>query len=97
MKKSLKKVVIAVLIMAFVSIGYGCGDTKKIGNNIYDTYGFINSGEKRNENVEYKIIIGNVVWSILLVETIVAPLYFWGFSIYEPVGLKDKSKPKGAI
>ena len=36
-------------------------------------------------------IVGNVVWSVLLVETVIAPIYFLGFSLFEPVG------PKGEV
>ena len=72
----------------------GCGDVKTIDGLTYDTYGLINESEKRNPDIEYELIIGNIVWSCILVETIVAPIYFIGFSMYEPVG---KKKPKGVI
>jgi hypothetical protein len=35
--------------------------------------------------VQYKTVVGNVIWGIILVETIIAPIYFFGFSLYEPV------------
>jgi hypothetical protein len=96
-KKSLKKFVIAVLIMSFVSATAGCGDTKRIDGITYDTYGLINKDEKRNPDIKYRLIIGNVVWSVILVETIVAPLYFIGFSMYEPVRKANPDEPKGSI
>ena len=95
-KKSLKKFVIAVLIMSFVSIT-GCGDTKRIDGITYDTYGLLNKNEKRNPNIKYRIIIGNIVWSCLLVGAIIAPIYFLGFSIYEPVRKTNPDEPKGSI
>jgi len=66
----------------------GCGDTKIIDGIEYDTYGLINDDEKKNPNIQYEVIWGNVVWGAILVETIVAPIYFFGFSLWEPVGKK---------
>ena len=73
-----------------------CGSTKVIEGVEYDTYGLINKNDNRNPDVKYKIIIGNIIWSTILVGTIVAPIYFLGFSIYEPVGKKNPNAPKGA-
>lgn len=75
----------------------GCGNTKVINGLEYDTYGIANESRKKNPDIEYRVIIGNVVWSCILVETIIAPIYFICFSLYEPVGSKDPSKPKGAL
>jgi len=95
-KKSLKKFVIAILIMSFVSVT-GCGDTKRIDGITYDTYGLINKSEKRNPDIKYRLIIGNVVWSIILVETVLAPVYFIGFSMYEPIRKANPDEPIGSI
>ena len=75
----------------------GCGQVKEIDGFTYDTYGWINEREKRNPDIEYQIIIGNVVWSCILVETIIAPVWFTGFSLYEPVGKKNHGAPIGTI
>lgn len=96
-KKSLKKFVIAVLIMSFVTATSGCGDTKVIQGTEYDTYGLINKKENKNPDIKYKIIIGNIVWSVLLVETLVAPFYFIGFSMWEPVRVIEEGEPKGSV
>ena len=63
----------------------------------YDTYGILNADEKKNPNIEYRMVWGNLVWSLILCETIIAPFYFIGFSMYEPIGKLDPNKPKGAI
>jgi len=86
-----------VLIFCFMIMMAGCGNTKIIDGYEYDTYGLINRSEKRNPDIRYELIVGNVVWSVILVETIIAPIYFLGFSLYEPVGVDDGSVPKGAI
>ena len=74
----------------------GCGDNKTIRGVEYGTYGIINKSEMCNPNISYELIVGNVVWSVLLVETIIAPIYFIGFSMYEPVGVKIHNE-KGSV
>jgi len=93
------KMFVIFLIFLFVATTslYGCGDRKTIDGVTYGTYGLLNEGSKRNENIEYEVIWGNVVWSVILIETIVAPIYFLGFSLFEPVGKIDHSLPKGAV
>ena len=85
------------IIFLFLGICSGCGNTKVINGIEYDTYGIANEAEKKNPDIEYKIIIGNVVWSCILIETIIAPIYFICFSLYEPVKIKDHDKPVGAL
>ena len=57
----------------------------------YPTYGFFNQDELRSDKVCYRLSIGNVVWSVLLIETIIAPVYFVGFDLFEPVSVKDEN------
>lgn len=75
----------------------GCGSDKTINGVKYGTYGLFNKSEQRNDDIAYKLIVGNLVWSIILVETIIAPIYFIGFSMYEPVGANNNTKIKGAV
>ena len=93
MKKVLCYIMLGFCLLAFT----GCGETKRIDNVTYDTYGLFNKDDKRNPNVEYKIIVGNIVWSVLLCETIIAPIYFLGFSMYEPVCKKPDNAVKGQV
>lgn len=84
------------MVMMFAS---GCADTKVIDGVEYDTYGIVNASEKKNPDIEYRFVIGNAIWGVVLFETLIAPVYFYGFSIYEPVGKKSDNVdlPKGAI
>ena len=93
----MKKVICFMMIAVFCVTILGCGNTKNINGVTYDTYGLFNQADKKNDAIQYRIIIGNIVWSCILVETIIAPIYFLGFSIYEPVGIKNKNAPKGAV
>jgi len=73
-----------------------CADPKTIDGITYDTYGLFNESEKKNPQVEYHLSVGNVIWSIILIETVVFPIYFLGFSLYEPIGRKGEVI-KGAL
>jgi hypothetical protein len=83
-----KKIIATLMVIALLSFSAGCGEDKKINGVWYETYGLINKHEVKDSNIRYRTIVGNVVWGIILVETLVAPVYFFGFSMYEPVGPK---------
>ena len=76
------------LLCVFLIFLTGCGNTKVINGIEYDTYGLLNADNKKNPQIEYEVIWGNVIWGCILSETIIAPVYFFGFSIFEPVGPK---------
>ncbi len=93
----MKKTIITLLVVVFTAFSTGCADQKNINGVVYDTYGIFNEKEKKNPDIEYHIVAGNVVWSIILVESIIAPVYFIGFSIYEPIGVKPENAVKGQV
>lgn len=93
----MKRFIALFLIITFTLFILGCGDTKVINGTEYDTYGIANSNEIKNKDIKYRVIIGNVVWSCILVETVIVPIYFICFSLYEPVSTKNHTKPKGAL
>jgi len=91
----MKKVTIFILAIFLLT---ACGDPKAIQGKTYDTYGLLNESNKKNPNIEYELILGNIIWSIILCETIVAPIYFIGFSLYEPIGpAKTQNTEKGVL
>jgi len=97
MKKCGLRVVAVVLLAVFAFSFVACGDDKNIcimdqqtekqGCYTFLQYGLFDD-DKKNPNVEYKVVAGNVVWGIILVETIVAPIILFGWYMYEPVGPK---------
>ena len=93
MKKFLSILLISIMIIGLSA----CGSTKVINGVEYDTYGIFNEANKKNPEIKYRTIIGNIVWSCILVETIIAPVYFLGFSLFEPVGKANPFAPKGAL
>ena len=89
---------ISILLVVLMLSGLfltGCGQDKRIGKHTYTTYGLLNQSDKKNPNVDYDLIIGNLVWGCLLFGTIAAPVYFFGFSLFEPVRKKNSTKPLG--
>ena len=94
MKKSIALFLCLSILCLF---SYGCGDTKVIEGIEYDTYGLLNKEDNRNPEIKYRLITGNAVWSVLLCSTVAAPIYFIGFSIYEPVRKKYPNEPKGVM
>lgn len=86
----MKKKILCVLVsLMLLVVTIGCGSPKVIDGKEYDTYGLLNIHSNYDENIKYQTIVGNVVWGFILFETIVGPIYFFGFSMYEPVGKKD--------
>jgi hypothetical protein len=65
-----------------------CAKSKVIDGVEYKPYGIFNEEQHHNPNIEYELVNGNIVWSIILFETAIAPIYFIGWSIKQPVGKK---------
>lgn len=82
-KRTIVAAVAASLIVA------GCGTPLDVGDKTYPTYGLFNQHSSRSDKVCYETSVGNVIWGVLLVETLIAPIYFFGFSLYNPVRLKS--------
>ena len=82
--------VFMILVMSFGS----CTDDVEFvidGKTVVaESYGLANKDSKMIEGVVYEVSLGNVVWSILLSETIIAPVYFVGWDIMQPVRLEGK-------
>jgi len=79
---------ILVLLLCLVA----CSDSKVINGIEYDTYGLLNQVDKKNNDIQYKVCWGNVIWGIILIETVIAPIYFFGFDMFEPVQVTPNIK-----
>lgn len=88
LRKTGKLLAVSLIFLLGVSALAGCANTKNIDGTEYDTYGLFSKDEKKNPKIQYEIVWGNVIWGAVLCETIVAPIYFYGFSMWEPVGKK---------
>ena len=79
------KRILCVIMAVIFCIMVGCADSKIINGKKVEPYGFINKDTVKQNNIQYRVCIGNVMWGVLLIETVVFPVYFFGFSLYEPV------------
>lgn len=79
---------ISVIIITISILLAGCGTRKVIDGKEYGTVGLFTK-DKMADDIEYDIIVGNVIWGVILIETAAFPVYFFGFSMYEPVGKKQ--------
>lgn len=82
--KKIKYLALALLALLLVS----CAEPKTINGTTYETYGFLNADEFKSDSVLYKPSIGSAICGVIFFETIVAPIYVFGYSLYEPVSLK---------
>lgn len=84
---------ILTLLIALVILS-SCADSKEFeieGKTvIVEPYGWANKESRYNENVIYEISAGNVIWSIIGVETIVLPVWLTGWQLFEPIKLKEE-------
>jgi hypothetical protein len=88
----MKKFLICLLVLVFIFSIIGCGESRVLGGVEYETYGLFNKEEHRSSKVKYRLIMGNIIWGVILCGTIVMPIYFFGFSMYEPVRMKNKAE-----
>jgi len=59
----------------------------------YKTKGIFTQDEK-DPCIKYSLIAGNVAWAIIFFGTAVAPVYFFGFSLWEPARVKSECEKK---
>lgn len=85
MKKTIAAILMATMLAA-------CGTPMDYNGKTYPTYGLINENTSKSEQMCYEASIGNIIWSIILIETVVFPVYFVGWSLWEPAGPKVNGK-----
>lgn len=90
------KKITGIILVASLALT-GCARSAWVDGKKYSSYGLFNEGTRKNPKVAYETSIGNVVWSIILIETIVFPVYFIGFSLFNPVGPRTDDSQNGVI
>lgn len=92
-------IAIVVIFALLVTLFTGCASEKTIDGVTYDTYGFFNEDDNKNPNIHYEASVGSVIVGILFVETIIIPVYIFGFDFMEPTMTEAEfnAKPKGVI
>lgn len=94
----MKKIFIFAVILTVLLSGCAKSKTFKRSDGTEFTarpYGWMDRNDYRIDGVEYDVCTGNVVWSIVLSETIVGPFLITGVGLYEPVSYsEDTNKEK---
>jgi len=93
----MKKIIATLVLISFAFLVVGCGQPRTIDGVTYDTYGFINSDTKKNPKIKYEVSTGNVIWTVILFGSVVAPVYFLGFSLFNPIAPNDNNFVPGRI
>jgi hypothetical protein len=84
----MKRFMSLMLVVMLSFVLFNCGSDKTINGKSYTTYGLINQDDVKNPEIKYRLVPGNLIWGIILIETIIAPVYFFGYSLWEPVSIK---------
>lgn len=78
-------------MLALLLTMWSCADSKDFvidGKNVtVEPYGWMDTTQA-NDSINYKINVGNVVWSVILSETIIVPVILTGDYLFEPVSKK---------
>lgn len=73
------KKLFGLLLIAIIALS-SCADSKTFERA---------DGTKKIEGVTYEACIGNIVWDVIAVETIVIPIWLTGWELYEPVSFVE--------
>ena len=89
---------IVAIVFILVILTFPPGSKTLSDGKTYSTYGFLNADAKKNPNVRYEVSVWAIVWSVILCETIIAPVYFVGYSLFKPAGfVNDNPAERGII
>lgn len=89
------KKLFGLLLIAIIALS-SCADSKTFERAdgtkfVAEPYGWANYQTKKIEGVTYEACIGNIVWDVIAVETIVIPVWLTGWELYEPVSYTEPS------
>jgi hypothetical protein len=92
------------MIVGVCSCKSGCAKSKRIETTYvqnkvsrdtvveFQPYGLIDQNDIKNDSIHYELSAGNLILSIIFIETVIVPIQYGGYYLFEPVG-KVNSKP----
>ena len=87
----MKKLIILFIGLLLLT---SCADSKTFtidGKEVkVEPYGWANVDAKKVDGVKYQVNFGNVVWSVIGVETVIIPVWLTGWELFEPINLENK-------
>jgi len=92
----MKKLLAISILIAFLGMmSTSCADEKDFiidGKEVtIEPYGWFDL-EAKNDSIVYKVNTVNIIWSVLLIETVVGPILITGDQLFEPVRKKKKKE-----
>lgn len=90
----MKKLILASILATIALLG-GCADSRVFDKVKYNTYGIFNADDVKNPNVHYEVSIESIIVAIIFSETIIVPVYIFGWDIMEPKCVKGPNWVKG--
>ena len=81
----MKKFSLILTMLAITIMTVGCAEPKTINGATYQPAGWM-EGYEKDPCVKYRVNGENIFWSVILVETIFAPILITGQELWEPIG-----------
>lgn len=82
-------------MLVFLLTMGSCADSKDFEINgkttTVEPYGWFDTSQA-NDSINYRVNIGNIVWSVIFSETIIVPVVLTGSELYEPISKKVNNK-----
>lgn len=96
----MKQLALFLGLLLSIAMFTACADSKEFTDSAGQTftaepYGWANADAQKIDTVVYQVSVGNVVWSVIGIETIIIPIWLTGWELYEPVRLKTPSDLAG--
>ena len=88
----MKIFLIFLVAMSFIFVSCSDNRTFEIDGKtvVVPVYGWADSNELKRDDINYKVCVGNVVWSFITFETVFVPVILTGYYLFEPVSVKQK-------
>lgn len=74
------KKMIAIMLCVFMMAG--CAKDVRVHGEMAKSYGLFNK-ERRNPNANYSLSAGSILVAIIFSETVIIPIYVFGWNLYE--------------
>jgi len=81
---------IILILMVVAMLFASCASKKTIDGKTYRTYGVLNEDIYKNDSIQYRVSGWAIVSGIIFSETIIVPVYVFGFHLWEPIYKKNK-------
>lgn len=82
----------SLIFLLLVTLLSSCADDKTLILNgrekTFEPYGWIDVHDVKNDSISYTVCAQNIVWDVILSETLIFPILCTGYELYEPDHVK---------